>query len=330
MNLYINTNHNNNNIMNKNLRKIYEYKSHEPYISLEYYKLREWVSKYNFSYYIYKNPHPKVIDLIEPLDIHKLNNTDKYNISANPVLIDLIKKYPEILNWSGLSLNPHPYAIKLLETNIDKICWYDLSKNPGAIHILKANPDKIEWDSLSCNTGAIELLKERILQNLDIDNMDIEDIDIDLISKQIWWNHLSFNENAGELFKLKPEKISLNILSNNKNAIDLLEINQDKINWNLLTNNENAGHIIEKNLDKINWNLLTINQGVINILENNQDKITDWFYLSKNSNIFTYNYELLEKRISCFKEELIANVNHPRRIKKLLNSGLSIEELCEL
>jgi len=316
--------------MNKNLRKIYEHKLQEPYISLEYYKLREWVNKYKLSYYIYKNPHPKVIDLIEPLDIKTLSNTDKYNISANPVLINLIKKYPEILNWNGLSLNHHPYAISLLETNIDKIDWYDLSKNPGAIHILEKYPDKIAWGALSSNTSAIELLRDRILENLEIDNTDPDDVDVDFINKQIWWNHLALNENAIELFTLKPHKLYWELLSNNKNAIDLLEKNPNKIHFTFLSNNDNAGHIINKNLDKINWNLLTINPSVIELLENNQDKVTDWFYLSKNANIFTYNYELLEKRISCFKEELIANVNHPRRINKLLNMGLTIEEICEL
>jgi len=41
-----------------------------------------------------------------------------------------------------LSLNPS--AIKLLEMNVDKICWKHLNKNPNAIKLLKANPDKID------------------------------------------------------------------------------------------------------------------------------------------------------------------------------------------
>jgi len=128
--------------------------------------------------------------------------------------------------------------------------------------------------------------------------------------------------------KLKPHKLYWELLSNNKNAIELLENNPNKIQFTFLSNNDNAGHIINKNLDKINWNLLTINPSVIELLENNQDKVTDWFYLSKNPNIFTYNYELLKKRISCFKEELIAVSCHPTRINKWLNSGLTINEIC--
>jgi hypothetical protein len=326
--------------MNRNLRKIYEYKLPESYIPLEYYKLREWITLDKINNNIFKNRHPKTIDLVHPLDFNKITTHDKYSISANPVLIDLIKTYPEIINWDGLSLNSHPYAIELIEKKLEdpqidrdmsrKISWYSLSTNRSAIHILKANPDKIEWGALSCNPNAIELLKERIMENLDIDNMDVDDIDINLINKQIWWSYLSDNDAAIELLLMKPDKIVWVALNNNKNAIDLLEANPDKINWTNISNNSGAGHLIEQNLDKINWKLLTNNPCAIDLVKANQDKVEEWYYLSQNPNIFTYNYELLTERISCFKEELISKIHHPKRIKKLLSMGLSIEEICEL
>ena len=42
-------------------------------------------------------------------------------------------------------LSKNPNAVELLERNIDKINWYNLSDNPNAIHLLERNMDKIDW-----------------------------------------------------------------------------------------------------------------------------------------------------------------------------------------
>jgi hypothetical protein len=39
------------------------------------------------------------------------------------------------VNWSNLSSNPN--AIHMLEQNVDKVCWHWLSNNPNAIHLLE-------------------------------------------------------------------------------------------------------------------------------------------------------------------------------------------------
>jgi hypothetical protein len=72
----------------------------------------------------------------------------------------LAAKYPEQIAWTWLSQNPN--AIHLLEKNIDKICWNNLSRNtnPAAINLLEQNPDKIEWKGLSLNSSAIKLLEQ--------------------------------------------------------------------------------------------------------------------------------------------------------------------------
>ena len=63
------------------------------------------------------------------------------------------------LTFAELSRNESEGAIRLLETNKDKIHWRRLSgnKSEGAIHLLEANPDKIDWFYLSANKseGAI-------------------------------------------------------------------------------------------------------------------------------------------------------------------------------
>lgn len=61
------------------------------------------------------------------------------------------------VDWGELSANPA--AIHILEANLDKVDWYYLSANPAAIHILEANLDKVDWELLSLNPAAIELLE---------------------------------------------------------------------------------------------------------------------------------------------------------------------------
>jgi hypothetical protein len=55
------------------------------------------------------------------------------------------------INWISLSENKNPYAINILEKNIDKIDWWNLSRNKNAICILEKNIDKIDWWNFSRN-----------------------------------------------------------------------------------------------------------------------------------------------------------------------------------
>jgi hypothetical protein len=41
--------------------------------------------------------------------------------------------------------------VPLLEKNLDKVDWSELSKNQNAIHILEKNLDKVNWSYLSEN-----------------------------------------------------------------------------------------------------------------------------------------------------------------------------------
>ena len=87
----------------------------------------------------------------------------------------------EKLDWRGLSQNSSPGAIELLEKNLDKVSWSNLSHNLSAIHLLEKNPDKIEWGMLTQNPNAIELLEKN--------------------PEKIWWSLLSRNTNAIHLLE---------------------------------------------------------------------------------------------------------------------------------
>ena len=132
------------------------------------------------------------------------------------------------------------------------------------------------------------------------------------------------------MYKLKDwiniENINWECLSMNPNAIHLLEKNLDKIFWKYLSGNPNAIHLLEKNPNKINWYWLALNPNAIHLLEKNLDKI-NWDRLSENPSIFELDYETLKERCNIYKEELMQIAMHPSRIQKLLDMGISIDEL---
>ena len=137
---------------------------------------------------------------------------------------------------------------------------------------------------------------------------------------KIDWNRLSENPNAIELLSKFEDKINWSMLS-------ILNKNLDKINWAMLSENLNAIELLSKNLDKINWTSLSSNPNAIELLKGNQDKI-DWNRLSKNEAIFVLDYKLMYKNMLMFRQELVQNVLHPRRIRRIFElTGCSPDDL---
>ena len=62
------------------------------------------------------------------------------------------------------------------------------------------------------------------------------------------------------------------------------------------------------------------------LLEKHREKI-NVFFLFSNPSIFEFDYAAIERRISPFKEELIAAATHPRRIQRLLDLGVDIDNI---
>jgi ribosomal protein L24E len=57
------------------------------------------------------------------------------DLSRRPNAIDLLKQYPDRIDWINLSHNSNPDALELLQQNPDKIVWQKLSKNPNIFEI---------------------------------------------------------------------------------------------------------------------------------------------------------------------------------------------------
>jgi hypothetical protein len=181
--------------------------------------------------------------------------------SVDNVPIHILEKNLDKVDWSELSKNPN--AIRILEKNLDKVNWYMLSKNPNAIHILEKNLDGVDWYMLSSNPNAIHIIEK----NLD----------------KVYLHWLSSNPNAIHILEKNLDKVNWDWLSSNPNAIHILEKNLDKVNWYALSSNPNAIHILEKNLDKVDWIELSSNPNAIHILEKNLDEV-EWYGLSSNPN----------------------------------------------
>ena len=262
------------------------------------------------------NTNPKAIELLtkkesEEFDLddrqfNRLQDNEKIcwkRLSENPNAIELLqRKWEEekellrndikqykilkrkyyIIHWNVLSENPN--AIDLLRDkieeekklskqkydrleDIEKIDWYKLSANEKAIKLLEENPTKINWYKLSANKKAIKLLEKELKEN----------------PTNIDWHQLSKNPKAIHILDKNWDKIIWYQLSQNPEAIDILDKNRDKIVWSELSENPNAGELFkdrveyENKLPKKKYNELS-----------NHNKL-NWYGLSKNPSIFTFN-----------------------------------------
>ena len=82
---------------------------------------------------------------------------------------------------------------------------------------------------------------------------------------------------------------------------------------------ERALDLLERFPKYIYWEMLSTNENprALKLLEKNQDSI-DWFRLSANPALFELDYQQMAKdRTDIIREELIAEVWHPNRLKQL-------------
>ena len=218
--------------------------------------------------------------------------------------LDIIFKHQKLIDLStkhNFSTTGHPNSLLFLPKDMDYNIWYQLSSNPYAINILQKNIDKINFQQLSKNTStkAIDILEKHL------DLIDWTELSkntnpkaIEILARnqdKINWNYLSGNETEEAILLLRDnlDKVNWYFLSSNKhpNAIILLSENEDKIDWHSITFNHTLDiiPILERNMDLIDWRYLSLNPIAIPFLKKNKDKI-DWSFLSLNPEA----YELLK------------------------------------
>jgi hypothetical protein len=244
------------------------------------------------------NPNPEIVKLLDSY-LDEINNEHWDLLSQNPSAIDLIEKNIDKINYIELSKNPHPIAIQILENNIDLICWYYLSGNPGAIKLLKRFPEKIVWSVFSDNTSKNALpLFEANFEKLNWEQLLLNPSAIPLLVKKVGqferndWHHILFNPSV-DLF--------------------LEQIDLDKyfgcINFHILSSNHNPRILdfIMKHYNKIN----------------EYEKIAMTVGLLLNPAFFQFDYQQMNiKRSKTIYIELISKAFHPSRVSKWLDYHL--------
>ena len=131
--------------------------------------------------------------------------------------------------------------------------------------------------------------------------------------------------------KLTKSELGLDNMSYIYKLQDWIDI--QKINWYFLSHNPNAIHLLEQNMEKIDWYYLSLNPNAIHILEQNMDKIGWYFNLSRNPNIFVYDYNKmkLNRITNKMTEELIARVFHPQRLLYICKKyKIKFDQLMEI
>jgi len=190
------------------------------------------------------NKNPEALRLIKK-ELERDIDSEKINwqvLSANPIVIQLIKEYPQYkkyIKYSGLSANTSDEAIELLKKEYknkqNEIDWGALSGNPKAIDILKEEckkkRNKIDLVKLAGNTAseAIKILKDN-LYKLNLDTSDYE------VKSSLSSNS---SDEAFELLDSNKRLIDWTALSYNTNlkAIELLKKNKFNIYWPAFSTN---------------------------------------------------------------------------------------------
>ena len=241
-------------------------------------------------------------------DYHQLRIIEDHIDEVNEV-VDMVKTVNELratsaptglyvpmyvptthVNWNALFTNP--YAVHILEKNMDKIDWLQLSRNSSswAIALLEQHPEEIRWKQLCSNKNE---LTRRLLETY---------------PENICWKPLSMNESSW--------------------AIGFLELHPDQIDWAYLSGNSHprALALLEKYPHKIDWGRLCMNTHprAVALLEKHPHEIL-WTLFSGNPQLFAWNeeydYEAMKQHKQPLHQELIQAMFHPKNLSKFESWG---------
>jgi hypothetical protein len=238
-----------------------------------------------------------------------------FMLCCNKNAVHFIRNHPQYLDYKTLSRFEH--GIEFIEEliknrKIHRIDWRELSKNPAAIHILKENKyyKYIDWKHIIYNKNAACIVKSNLnkMGNYWYDICKQAHL-IEIIEdnfEKINWYGLSENDKAIHILIHNMDKIDIHGLFRNKNSFELLLTCEHHFT------NDNHYH---KNIvfeyfnycEKYNIPFTLINglaeygytEKHMEYLKNNKKDI-DYYYLSINPNIFTYDY----KKMRVIRNEL--------------------------
>ncbi len=77
-------------------------------------------------------------------------------LSSNYSMAEYLEQNPHLIDWSGMSQNTNPVAVRMLSNNVDKIDWFYASANESAMDLIEQHKDKVCWEMLSANQEIFE------------------------------------------------------------------------------------------------------------------------------------------------------------------------------
>lgn len=150
-------------------------------------------------------------------DMQRLCRNDWFYISSNHLAIDLIEANLDKCNLTVLSR--YAFAIDILKKYPNLINFEELCINSKAIdiikHMIKITPDKVNWGYISANIGAIDIIEK----------------EMETQTSRIKFDWLCVNKNAVHILNKYPDKISWEYLNHNSNCVELFRTKQERINW---------------------------------------------------------------------------------------------------
>lgn len=117
----------------------------------------------DLSEFIKENKSPKAAEyIVKNLRLFRRDDLKYLSSNPNDIVIELLERRTELINWKLLSSNSNDKAVDLLLSNQDKIDWCELSKNSNdrAVDLLLDNLKK------DCICGIVENSNDRIFRIL--------------------------------------------------------------------------------------------------------------------------------------------------------------------
>jgi hypothetical protein len=235
------------------------------------------------------------------------------NINAIPLIDTFTCNMEKNLNEIDVNLlSRNPNGIPLVESfinksklNKSKVNWKYISENSNAVELLKQNIDRIDWREISSNTNI-----GSILQCLNEDDL------MNVVTNELEWDHISWNEGAVDLLTHLYENTKFPVLQ--------------KINWRNLccnksfvpflskvTNNftENL-HFLSKQELSSKTHLFPVLEKITNNFTTNLDFI-DWFFFSSNKHPKAIEFQIVKKVLLQIKRISLVDIGsiyHPTNL----------------
>lgn len=131
--------------------------------------------------------------------------------------------------WPTLFVSPN--SVWVIENNLNKKKWNDLSLNSNISQIISHDLDKVYWSSISIDSN--------YLGNL----ADINDPK-QYLHNPIFSDKLYDNPDAFSIVDEYLDTVKWMFISNNLNAIQIIKENLVKIDWKFLSEHPNAVHLL--------------------------------------------------------------------------------------